>query len=117
MDNNEDRILPTSSLKPWVVIVGKPNYPGQLWIFGAPDLSQVGLLVLGCEFSTKEEAEAKAEKLSANSPWTFQVFDNRKNVSGIESPINNCICPTCQNSRCSTSESVCWLCGNSLKGK
>ena len=38
----------------------------------------------------------------------------RPNVGPINGPINDYVCPTCRNDKCSKSEKICWCCGNKL---
>jgi hypothetical protein len=38
----------------------------------------------------------------------------RSNVGPTNGPINDYVCPTCQNNRCSKSEIKCWRCGGVL---
>lgn len=53
-----------------------------------------------------------------NIPNIPPILDNTKqkmhNLNDKAPAINNHICPTCKNNRCSKSESICWRCGNKL---
>ena len=45
------------------------------------------------------------------------VFENAQNKASLMEQsiaINDHVCPTCKNKRCSKSELVCWRCGNKL---
>jgi len=43
--------------------------------------------------------------------WSLPTFDR----SGTLGPaVNDYVCKTCKNSRCSRTEKTCWLCGNPL---
>ncbi len=58
--------------------------------------------------------------LKRKDPYQHQLEFNWNLYSDIEKPItsnylvNDFICPSCKNDRCSRSEKICWRCGNSL---
>lgn len=45
--------------------------------------------------------------------WLY-VLDVRSPIQANSMPVNDHICPTCKNDRCSKTEKSCWRCGNSL---
>ena len=54
-----------------------------------------------------------------NTNWgkasSFTVVDGETAATSASgTPVNDHVCPTCQNNKCSKSEKLCWKCGNPL---